>query len=93
MKSKIPKKFKIDDVNTGYAGDVVSEVVTGATGGVGIPLIDILPKFGSTGGGGGIPAKTAGSGTAMFSSGMVKRGLVVPNNWGSDPSPTKVGDA
>ena len=60
---------------------------------MGIPLIDILPKFGSTGGGGGIPANTAGSGTAIFSGGMVNRGLVVPNSCGSDPSPAKVGGA
>jgi len=62
----------------------VAEVVTGATGGAGIPLMDIFAKLGSTGGGGGIPARTAGSGTAIFSGGIVKSGgaLAVPNSGG-----------
>ena len=53
-----------DDVHV-----VVLEGV-GAAGGVGIPLIDKLPKLGNKGGG-GMPASTAGSGTAMFSRGIV----------------------
>ena len=64
-------------------GYEVSEVVRGATGGAGIPLMDMFAKLGSTGGGGGIPARTAGSGTAIFSGGIVKSGgafAVVPNS-------------
>ena len=70
----------------------MSEVVTGATGGAGIPFMDIFAKLGSTGGGGGIPAKTAGSGTAIFSRGIVKSGGgaleedVVPHSGVSWPS-------
>lgn len=70
-------------------------VTGGATGGVGIPLMDMFAKLGSTGGG-GIPASTAGSGMTMFSGGIVKRGVVafavvVPNSGVSWPSSANAG--
>ena len=42
---------------------------------------DRLPKLGNTGGG-GIPASTAGSGTARFSGGMKGGAFDVPNKGG-----------